>query len=255
MSNPRPSGEVSPSSPADPARTTALFLIVRHAPAPARHPPSPAPGEGGRGVRADPAPDWPAAHSMDTVWYAVDGKGAVAFFDSGSPGPVPKSATRREHGDLPRLVRILGGECDDEDFDMEEAFAEAARRGVFGYQVISWECDFVDTYERVAAPKKPLHVDELPPKLRKNAVKCTLPTVDFAKETELQILGLVTCDLYWDEAVGCFAPGHKEVRPIPGKEAEYRKALPRLREENPDFQFADVGPDAGKEPPKKRGDT
>ena len=198
-------------------------------------------------------PDYPAAHSMDTIWYAVDASGAVAVFNSAEPGPVPKSATRREHGDVPRLVRILGGECDDDDFDLHEAYQAAADRGVYVYEVITWETDFIDTYERVAVPKKPLHLDQLPPKLRKNVAKCKLPTVDFAKSGELQVVPLVPCDLYWDEAVAYFAVGHKEVRPIPGKEKEYRLALPQLRQEYPDFQFADPTAVARTDRPKDEG--
>jgi len=219
-------GTDSPSSPGDTAaRRTRLFLIVRR------------------------APDYPAAHSMDCVWYAVDANGAVGIFSSGEAGPVPRSATQREHGDIPRLIRILGGECDDDDFDLQEAFQSAGDRGLYVYEVVSWECDFLDTYDRVAVPKRRLHLNQLPPNLRKNFAKCTLPTTDFAKEQELQVVGLVACDLYWDEAVGCFAPGHKEIRPIPGKEAEYRVALPSLRRENPDFQFAEPVPVVRKGPP------
>jgi hypothetical protein len=36
--------------------------------------------------------DYPAAHSMDTVWFAVDRDGHVAFFDSGEAGAVPETA-------------------------------------------------------------------------------------------------------------------------------------------------------------------
>ena len=34
--------------------------------------------------------DFPAAHSMDTTWFAVDREGHVGVFDSGEPGAVPK---------------------------------------------------------------------------------------------------------------------------------------------------------------------
>jgi len=34
-------------------------------------------------------PDFPAAHSMDTTWFAVDRDGHVGMFDSGEPGAVP----------------------------------------------------------------------------------------------------------------------------------------------------------------------
>jgi hypothetical protein len=35
--------------------------------------------------------DYPAAHSMDTEWFAVDADGSVALFDSGEAGAVPAS--------------------------------------------------------------------------------------------------------------------------------------------------------------------
>jgi hypothetical protein len=36
--------------------------------------------------------DFPAAHSMDTEWFAVDANGRIGIFESGEPGPVPLSA-------------------------------------------------------------------------------------------------------------------------------------------------------------------
>lgn len=33
--------------------------------------------------------DYPAAHSMDTTWFAVDDAGEIAWMNSGEPGPVP----------------------------------------------------------------------------------------------------------------------------------------------------------------------
>src|SRR5262245_52320304 len=37
--------------------------------------------------------DFPAAHSMDTNWFAVDRDGHVAMFDSGKLGAVPTELT------------------------------------------------------------------------------------------------------------------------------------------------------------------
>lgn len=33
--------------------------------------------------------DFPAAHSMDTQWFAIDAEGCVGYFVTGEPGPVP----------------------------------------------------------------------------------------------------------------------------------------------------------------------
>jgi hypothetical protein len=42
--------------------------------------------------------DYPAAHSMDTYWFAVDADGNVAMFDTGEGGAVPEDAWRGEDG-------------------------------------------------------------------------------------------------------------------------------------------------------------
>jgi hypothetical protein len=38
-------------------------------------------------------PDFPAAHSMDTTWFAVDRDGHIGVFDSRKPGVVPEAVT------------------------------------------------------------------------------------------------------------------------------------------------------------------
>jgi hypothetical protein len=40
-------------------------------------------------TRAAPAVDFPAAHSMDSTWFAVDSEGQVALFDTGEGGALP----------------------------------------------------------------------------------------------------------------------------------------------------------------------
>lgn len=45
-------------------------------------------------------PDFPAAHSMDTTWFAIDADGYVAIFDSSEGGAVPRK--------LPGLAEIEG---------------------------------------------------------------------------------------------------------------------------------------------------
>lgn len=34
--------------------------------------------------------NYPAAHSMDTTWFAVDAEGSIAIFDTGEGGAVPE---------------------------------------------------------------------------------------------------------------------------------------------------------------------
>lgn len=51
-------------------------------------------GQTARGPEQQPVDDFPAAHSGDVDWFAVDAQGCVAHFHSWEPGaPVPKGAT------------------------------------------------------------------------------------------------------------------------------------------------------------------
>jgi hypothetical protein len=49
--------------------------------------------------------DYPAAHSMDTVWFAVDRDGHVAQFESGEAGAVPEVAYREDYDQIIDALR------------------------------------------------------------------------------------------------------------------------------------------------------
>lgn len=52
--------------------------------------------------------DFPAAHSMDTTWFAIDRDGHVAVFESGEAGCVPQDAYLGEdHGEVTDQVHDL----------------------------------------------------------------------------------------------------------------------------------------------------
>lgn len=52
--------------------------------------------------------DFPAAHSMDTTWFAIDSNGHVAAFESGEAGCVPQDAYLGEdHGEVTDEVHDL----------------------------------------------------------------------------------------------------------------------------------------------------
>ena len=87
----------------------------------------------------DPRDDYPAAHSMDTTWFAVDADGHLAVFDSGEDGAVPEAVTsdaecwevaKRLGRDVPHLVwangSVRGRHC------REPGEADAPGRGLYG---------------------------------------------------------------------------------------------------------------------------
>lgn len=49
--------------------------------------------------------DYPAAHSMDCQWFAVDRDGHVAVFESGEAGAVPSVAFDQSRGDIQEWAR------------------------------------------------------------------------------------------------------------------------------------------------------
>ena len=74
--------------------------------------------------------DWPAAHSMDSAWYAVDADGNIARFDTGEDGALPVDASadgeaRHASFDHERLVAALeaatGTKLDPDDDDANDS--------------------------------------------------------------------------------------------------------------------------------------
>ena len=58
--------------------------------------------------------DFPAAHSMDTAWFAVDDDGHVAVFDTGEAGAVPTLAYVGEaHHDWLEALQARGAQIYD----------------------------------------------------------------------------------------------------------------------------------------------
>src|SRR5687768_9334728 len=223
MPTDRPPGASCQSSPADGPAVRVVLVLFR-------------------------ALDYPAAHSMDAHWYSVDARGNVAVFDAGSSGPLPKKVRTHEWPELADLVRELGGrdlvgdvdeDDEDPDFSSDEAFKELAARGVFVFYCLSSGSAFIDTYVRRAKPRPPMHLDQLPPRLRKEFAQVPLPVPDFGSAREVQIVEHVPSEFYQDYGLGYYAPGQKEVRPIPGREDEYKRALPGFRKEYPKLRFAD----------------
>ncbi len=169
--------------------------------------------------------DFPAAHSMDTQWFAVDRDGHVALFVTGEAGSMPLTASE---GDVDEVLRALGSKQTEEglDYDEDAVGRELARLGVHVYEDAS--DFFTGPYRRAHKPKKPLHVDQLPPALRDDIKAVRFDALSFAEKKVLQPCQY-TDGVAWTS--GYVAEDGKTVRPIPGQEKEYRKEAQELREE------------------------
>jgi hypothetical protein len=173
--------------------------------------------------------DFPAAHSMDTEWFAVDRDGQVALFLTGENGSMPK---RAQAVSMDEVLRALGGsqaaiEALDSSYD--EALLELARLGLHVYEDASGDW-FSGPYQRTHRPAKPLHVDQLPPSLRRQAKGVRLDALRFEEKDLLQPSDHTEGDAYGS---GYLAEDGKTVRPLPGKEKQYRQEVERLRQRRP----------------------
>ena len=193
--------------------------------------------------------DFPAAHSMDTVWFAVDEAGHVGIFTTGEDGHVP---VHTDQDDGLELMNALEGKADDPD---EEWKDRATRLGLFYYGYGWGTSAIVDPYQREASPPQPIHMDQLPPALRKRARKRCLKKMDFAQQAWIQPLEQLECDLSnEDEAVAYLCGDGKTVRPIPGKEDRFAGFCEQVRKENPKAakKFVFEGPQEKPKKPRRR---
>jgi hypothetical protein len=250
-------------------------------------------------------PDYPAAHSMDTSWYAVDRDGHVAIFSSGEAGAVPMTVSSDEDREVSEQLRetlpeggvtydlssrflpsleddarrldrawlmeypvllflsaldpvrdalaagraeqveategvavILRGLSEEElngyrdsphfrgciNLYLGEEFATSlAHHGLYEYGHIT-ENWISGPYGREMLPQRPLHIDQLPPDLRRR-IGCLRLPLRFADTPRIQPVELAGC-VSWGPAYLDVTGRH--IRPIPGMEDEYAEAYQHL---------------------------
>lgn len=143
-------------------------------------------------------PDYPAAHSMDTDWFAVDKDGHVAMFSSQEDGPVPITAPQDGGGDvLERIATITGRTLETGQWEMPEP----ASIGVFNYQALLGEApanagigpeDYDEDnmailpYKLISRPDNILNIADLPADLQAELSTYRLADVSFAESAWVQ---------------------------------------------------------------------
>jgi hypothetical protein len=177
--------------------------------------------------------DYPAAHSMDSEWYAVDKNGNVALFITGAGGAMPLTAYNPDacfEDFSPEELEEMG--LTDEMKDRIDPEQLPDRTRLFIYQAQS-EC-LADRYERKKRPRKPLHVDDLEAEVRDTLGRVQFDRLEFGQTQYLQPIEWTECGA-WDPAY--LTSDGKTVKPVPGQEKEYKKFARQLRTD-----FGDEGP-------------
>jgi hypothetical protein len=198
------------------------------------------------------ADDVPASHSMDSDWFAVDQQGHVAVFSTGENGHLPEflneaGETGREALDLlesflqARRVRDVRGGTPERslaDLSFQDYCDRIASLGLFlycfdDYEELNPELWILDLYRRKAEPGHPVHVEELPPQLRRLCKQINFECL-FAEVERIQPVGTVPC-VCWGEAPPAYLCGDgRTVKLLPGKEKEAARIWKKLRKSERD---------------------
>jgi hypothetical protein len=179
--------------------------------------------------------DYPAAHSMDTTWFAVDKDGNVGMFRSGENGAVPE----RVLGDgLHEFFEISEQARLEVEFDyrVRRVVEQVARLGLFCYSHDNLsEFPFQSPYTLARRPDVPLHVDRLPPRLRSLAKKIRFGRVSFPDVERVQPVEHAPCVVWGgEEEIAYLAADGATVRPIPGREDRFAAFCEELRRNFPE---------------------
>ncbi|MFO0928266.1 MAG: radical SAM protein [Gemmataceae bacterium] len=171
------------------------------------------------------ATDYPAAHSMDTTWFAVDAKGQVAMFTTGENGHLPEQTGNDLQDDLLGLSQPAAA-----DFLWGEELAQTV--GVYYYDFAEESYHPIGRYARQMVPPRPIHVDQLRPDLREQCRRVVFDQVDFAAADFLQPNEYVRCIYWYSDIVAYLCADGVTVRPVPGKEGAFAAFVHRFRHEN-----------------------
>jgi hypothetical protein len=176
--------------------------------------------------------DYPAAHSMDTTWFAIDARGQIAAFETGEPGHIPDT----ESYDLfDTLYTLYFGPYDWDANDGWDPEEWARRLGITFYSYPDDYSLLVLPYERTVQPTVPLHVDQLPPGMREKCRAVHFDQLRFDQTETVQPLEFFPC-VYWDESdrPAYLAADGVTIRSVPGREGEFAEFVRRFQEEAPD---------------------
>jgi hypothetical protein len=178
--------------------------------------------------------DYPAAHSTDTHWYAVDSAGHVAVFWTGENGHLPVNSGYRDESELMEHARQPGAPDHPEQLDPEEG---SRYLGVYMYSYADYHLlmyqGVVPAYLRDLAPKEPLHIDQLPPHLRAECGENRFDT-RFDQTKSLQPLEFVECTGWNPSYIAYLCGDGKTVRPARGHESEFAAFVQDLCKREPE---------------------
>jgi hypothetical protein len=199
-----------------------------------------------------PFDDYPAAHSMDTNWFAVDGEGRVGLFQSGMDGAYPSAAygggdlhqgSGPELAEILRQLRTAQEDADQDDWET----VEFVRAGLYVFEssdgddsnppVMIHENSLAFPYILRHRPEQPLHIGQVSPRLATLLRAVRLPASRFGATQTVQPAGQVPGETWYSYSAVLVAYLDEDgltIRPIPGQEDRFARFCRDLIEDFPE---------------------
>lgn len=165
--------------------------------------------------------DFPAAHSMDTTWFAVDKDGFIAVLETNEEGalPIKLRDDYQQSGDefVAEVAKIVG-------FPLKAGSANIPSPqevGLYSYSgELGWSDDFPDSnnesydeendefigappYKRLVVPAKPIHISALSEQVKAQMRDIVFHDVSFKDTQWLQPALRMPCDLWMEKDYQC----------------------------------------------------
>lgn len=140
----------------------------------------------------------PYPEGIDTLWLASDHAGHLGVFVTGGSGPIPVQALRPDYPleDLEaRLLELPKASDIDLRVPRPDGFVALAECGffVFDWSDVHRTEAYIDEYELVASPYRPIALDQLPAALADIARSTRLAKVSFATAWRVDVRAHAIC--------------------------------------------------------------
>lgn len=133
-------------------------------------------------------------NGIDFSWVATDRDGHVAWLVTFGSAVVPSWMERQleTYEDVERLLErlpVVGDSVDDDGSHGVQQWADAARRGLFGYD---WAV-YRGPYRLIARPSAPIDVHQLGPALAATAARARFEHLCFRDSPAIQLTDVQAC--------------------------------------------------------------
>jgi hypothetical protein len=142
----------------------------------------------------------PYPEGLDCCWLAADRIGQLGVFATGGSGPIPAQALLQPYP-LDEIEETILALPKASDIDLRvrsprpDRFVALAERGffVFDWSDVHRTEQYIDEYELMALPYRPLAVDLLPESLSDSARTVRFGTISFASAWRIDVRAHLAC--------------------------------------------------------------